>query len=113
MPSCGFAAWGSVRTSANIIEHHCAYEVQTLWPLTTKCLPSGSSTALVRTAARSEPAPGSEKPCAHQVLLWRMSGRYLRFCSSVPNAISTGPSIWMPLAMMRGAPPSSVSSSKM
>ena len=73
MPSCGLAAFGSVRTSANIIEHQCAYDVHTLWPLTMKSSPS--RTAVVRTAARSDPAPGSENPCAHHVSLRRIAGR--------------------------------------
>ena len=42
----------------------CAYDDQTFWPLTTY-RPSRSS-ARVRTDARSEPAPGSEKPW-HQI----------------------------------------------
>jgi hypothetical protein len=38
----------------------CANDDQTFWPFTTKCL--SSSRELVRTPARSDPAPGSEKP---------------------------------------------------
>jgi len=42
----------------------CANDDQTFWPLTTKWPPSRR--ALVRTAERSEPASGSEKPW-HQI----------------------------------------------
>ena len=56
MPSC-FGASGSVRTSANIQSASCAFDVQIFWPLTTQWSPSSS--ALVRSDARSLPAPGS------------------------------------------------------
>ena len=42
----------------------CAYDDQTFWPVTTKW--PFCSSALVRTAERSDPAPGSEKPW-HQI----------------------------------------------
>ncbi len=42
----------------------CANDDQTFWPLTTKWSPLSSTR--VRAAARSEPAPGSEKPW-HQI----------------------------------------------
>ena len=49
----------------------CANDDQTFWPFTTKW-PS-SSVELVRTPARSEPAPGSEKPW-HQISSAERSG---------------------------------------
>ncbi len=57
MPFCFFAL-GSVRTSRKIQSASCANEVQIFCPLTTKVSPS--STAEVRSPARSDPAPGSE-----------------------------------------------------
>ena len=57
-------------------------------PLTTKSSPS--STAVVRSDARSEPASGSEKPW-HQMSSPRsMRGRSVRFCSSVPCSMIAG-----------------------
>ena len=43
--------------------------------------------------ARSEPAPGSEKPWHHQSSRLAMRGRNCCFCSSVPKAMSTGPTM--------------------
>ena len=57
MPACFFTLL-SVRTSMNMWVPSAPQVVQVFWPLTTKWSPS--STASVRTAARSEPAPGSE-----------------------------------------------------
>nr|WP_312007921.1 hypothetical protein [Nocardioides alcanivorans] len=48
-----------MRTSAWPHSANCAPEVQTFWPLSTQSSPS--RTARVATAARSEPAAGSEK----------------------------------------------------
>ena len=56
MPSC-LGLSGSVRTRANIQSDSRALEVQIFWPLTTHESPS--STARVRSEARSLPAPGS------------------------------------------------------
>ena len=58
MPRYLFGALGSVRTRQNIMSAACAVVVQIFWPLMTKSSPS--STALVLSEARSEPAPGSE-----------------------------------------------------
>ncbi len=41
-------------------------------------------TARVWSDARSEPEPGSENPCAQNVVPLEMPGRYSAFCSSVP-----------------------------
>ena len=56
MPSC-LGASGSVRTSANIQSASVALDVQIFWPLTTQKSPSSS--ARVRSEARSLPEPGS------------------------------------------------------
>ena len=63
MPWCFFAS-GSVRTRQNIMSACRAVEVHIFWPLITKSSPS--STARVRSDARSDPAPGSEYPW-HQI----------------------------------------------
>ena len=59
MPRC-FGASGSVRTRQNIRSAYCAPEVQIFCPLTTNWSPTSS--ARVRSDARSEPEPGSEYP---------------------------------------------------
>jgi hypothetical protein len=72
MPSCGLAL-GSVRTRQNSMSAIIAWEVQIFWPSTTQWSPS--STARVRSEARSEPALGSEKPCDQNSRPSRMAGR--------------------------------------
>lgn len=57
MPWC-FGASGSVRTRQNIQSARWAVEVQIFWPLTTHAPPSRRAEVL--SAARSDPAPGSE-----------------------------------------------------
>ncbi len=64
IPICRFGALGSVRTRQKHQSAMCAVEVQIFWPLTTYSSPSRR--AAVFSAARSEPAPGSEKPWHHQ-----------------------------------------------
>ena len=49
-----------------------------------------------RSAARSEPASGSEKPWHQMSSAERMRGRKRCFCSSVPRSISAGPIMPMP-----------------
>ena len=48
---------------------------------------------MVRSEARSEPASGSEKPCAHQMSRLAVGGRNFSFCSWEPNCAITGPII--------------------
>ncbi len=62
-PACRVES-GSVRVRRMQKSARCANDDHTFWPFTTKC-PS-SRVELVRTPARSEPAPGSEKPW-HQI----------------------------------------------
>ncbi|MNP25550.1 hypothetical protein D3C76_1183630 [compost metagenome] len=53
----------------------------------------------------SEPALGSDQPCAHMSTLAAMRGRKRRFCSAVPNSIRVGPSSNWPFWLTRiGAP---------
>lgn len=92
-PRC-FAALGSVRASRKIQFAVVPADVQILWPLITHSSPS--STPLVRTEARSEPASGSEKPWHHRCLPLRMRGRKCRFCASEPRAIRVLPSRSIP-----------------
>ena len=56
MPACGGLASLSVRAARNMYLPHQVV-VQIFWPLITQCSPF--LTALVRSAARSEPACGS------------------------------------------------------
>ena len=83
------AASPSVRATSM---HHFEYWaplVQTFWPVTTQSSPS--LTARVLSAARSEPASGSEKPWHQISSADRIGLRKRSFCSSVPHTISVGP----------------------
>ncbi len=82
MPCC-FLAEPSVRASTKIQSACCASVVHAFWPLITHCAPS--RVARVLSAARSEPAPGSEKPWHHQSSSVAMRGRKRRFCASEPK----------------------------
>ena len=90
MPSC-FLAAGSVRTRQKIQSAYCASVVQIFWPLTTYVSPLRS--ARVRRPARSDPAPGSEKPWHQKMSALAVAGRNGCFCSSLPNCAITGPTI--------------------
>ncbi len=86
-------ASGSVRASSR---HQSACRpplAHTFWPLTTNSSPSRR--AVVRSAARSEPASGSEKPCT-QISPSRIAGRWRCRCSSVPAASRVDAAWWMP-----------------
>src|ERR1700745_2521778 len=82
IPLCFFAA-GSVRQRQKIMSACCASVVQVFWPLMIHLSPLRS--ALVRSEARSEPEPGSEKPWHHQSSTLAMRGKYFFFCSSLPK----------------------------
>src|SRR5215207_6153700 len=85
--------------------HHfeyCAPLVQTFWPVTTQ--PSPSLTARVLSAARSEPASGSEKPWHQISSAERIGARKRSFCSSVPQTISVGPPSSSPRTFARSGP---------
>lgn len=81
MPLC-FAASLSVRTKATHQSACWAPLVHNFWPLITHLSPLSS--AWVRSPARSDPAPGSEKPWHHWISPFSIGGRNRRFCSSVP-----------------------------
>ena len=72
-----------------------------LVPLMTHASPS--STAVVRVAAASEPAPGSVNPKAPICLPWAMGTSHLRFCASEPNTNSSCPTT---LVVTSRSPPS-------
>ena len=55
----------SVRASTPHQRAYCPHDTHVFWPLSTKS-PSSSTTACVRSDARSDPASGSEKPW-HQI----------------------------------------------
>ncbi len=73
----------------------CAYDDHTFCPLSTKSSPS--RTAWVRTLARSEPEPGSEKPWQKIVSADRIRRRCFALCSGVPCAMIVGPAMPKPI----------------
>ena len=89
MPACFLPPSGElVRASVKILSPCMALVVQIFWPFRTYSSPCGS--ARICSAARSEPAPGSEKPW-HQMTSQCSSGLMIsRFCSSVPTAMTVG-----------------------
>ena len=102
---------GSVRASTNHQFATCAVEVQIFGPSINHW--SASSTGRVRTAARSEPASGSEYPWHHSSRTATIGGRKRRCGAGVPNAISVGPSSSSPKWFTRaGTPDRAYSSSK-
>jgi hypothetical protein len=69
------------------------------WPLITYLSPS--SFAVERIAAISDPAFGSDQPCAQTSSPFAIFGRMRAFCSSVPYSISVGPSRKIPFWFTR------------
>ena len=108
MPRC-LGASGSVRVRTWIQSACRAPEVQIFCPLITYSSPS--RTARVRSDARSEPEPGSEKPWHHIASAEAILGRCSSFCSSVPWIISRGPTICTDCPPS-GAPTAVLSSAK-
>ena len=96
MPSCFFDV--SVRTRHKIMSAHWAPDVQIFEPLTRKGSPLSS--ARVCREARSEPAPGSEKPWHQRTRPWTMSGMYFCFWASVPYSSRVGPNMLTPMPTM-------------
>ncbi len=103
----------SVRASTKHQSANWANDVHTFCPSTCH-LPSGPTTARVRSPARSDPASGSEYPW-HQIdVPARIPGRNRAFCSAVPNISKVGPSSCSPMCPTRpGAPARAYSSWKM
>src|SRR5271156_3761179 len=93
MPSCFLEV--SVRTRQKHMSAHCPPEVQILQPLTRKWSPLSS--ALVESEARSEPAPGSEKPWHQRTSCLAMARMCCCFCSSLPYSSRVGPNIIVPM----------------
>src|SRR5205823_1517072 len=102
MPLC-LGTPASVRTSSRHQSATCALLDQTFCPLTTHSSPSRS--ARQRSAARSEPAPGSEKP-RHQTSSAGRIGGNMQARSSVRNVSSslttTGGLLQRPAARQTG-----------
>ena len=81
MPLC-LGASGSVRARQMAQSASCARDVQTFCPVSRQ--PPSTFSAVVRSAARSEPAPGSLNSW-HQMSSPRSVGLAKRsFCSAVP-----------------------------
>ena len=101
-----------VRKSASMWVAVAAAVVQIFVPFTRQ--PPGTSTARVRSEARSEPAPGSLIPITNESSPRAMPGRNSRFCSSVPLAAMLGPD-WRSATQWyaTGAPRASSSSTTM
>ena len=89
MPACFLPPSGElVRAIVKILSPCMAFVVQIFWPFRTYSSPWGS--ARICSAARSEPAPGSEKPWHQMTSQCRRGLMISRFCSSVPIAITVG-----------------------
>ena len=81
MPLC-FGASGSVRARQTPHCAFCAADVQTFWPVSFQ--PPSTRTAFVRSAARSDPAPGSLNSW-HQIKSPRnVGGTNCSTCSGLP-----------------------------
>src|SRR6202035_4550721 len=76
MPDC-FLAPGSVRHRQKIQSAYCASVVHVFWPLMMYLSPFFS--ALVRSEARSDPEPGSEKPWHQKMSTLAVAGRKRSF----------------------------------
>src|ERR1700729_1895414 len=101
---------GDVRASRKIQLASRALDVQTFWP--SMCQAPFSRHAWVRSAPRSDPAPGSENPWHQRSAPDSTRGRKRRFCSSVPIASSVLPIIFtLKLSVLQpvGAPAWAVS----
>ena len=95
-PLC-FGASGSVRTKVKMMSASWAPDVHTFWPLTTNSSPS--STARVRSPARSLPAFGSLIPSAAVISARRIGTAQRCFCSGVPNIRIDGAMIPRPCGL--------------
>jgi hypothetical protein len=114
--AAGAASAGSpVRATSMHHLAYCAPEVQTFWPVTSQSesgSSGSSSTARVLTAAKSEPASGSEKPWHHVSSAERIVGSSRSCCASSPQTISVGPASRMPRTSAGSGAPERPSSSK-
>src|SRR5438552_7847793 len=64
---------------------NAAFEIHIFSPLMIQCVPSALRTAFVFAASASEPLLDSDKAYAEIFSALHSSGRYFRFCSSVPK----------------------------
>ena len=101
MPLCFGVAFGSVLHSSAISPDRRALLIQVLEPLMTSSSgPDGS--AVVAMFCRSEPPPGSVSAIVARISPVAITGRYVRFCSSVPNSvISLATTVCPPIAPAR------------
>ncbi len=86
MPLCRGWAVGSVLHSNAISPERRALEIHVLAPLMVSPPPSDGS-AVVVMFCRSDPPPGSVSAMVARISPVAIAGRYLRFCSSVPNSV--------------------------
>ena len=101
-PECRGAS-GSERKSPNAQSANTARVLQVFCPLSTQ--PPSTLVAVLRMAARSLPAPGSDQACDQMSSPQAIRGRSRFCCSSVPNSKMVGASRKMPFCpTRRGAP---------
>ena len=86
----------SVRASSSPNDANWALVVHTFCPFSVQ-VPSSFWRARVCTAARSEPAAGSENIWHQTSSPWSIGPRWRLFCSSLPWAMMHGPSIPIPI----------------
>ena len=108
-PWCFFGASASVRATSMHHFAYCAIEVHTFWPVITHSSPS--LTARVLSAARSEPASGSEKPWHQISSAVRIGTRWRSCCSGVPHVMIVGPASRSPNTLAGSGAPAAASSS--
>ena len=82
-----FTIFGGVLAMTTMTPAFVPLVHQSFSPLRMKCFPSGVGSAWVAIAAGSEPTSISVRANA-EISPRATRGRYLRFCSSVPNRIS-------------------------
>ncbi len=82
-------ASGSVLTSSAISPERRALLIQVLEPLTTNVSGFAAGSPVVVMFCRSEPPPGSVSAMVARNSPVAMGGRYFRFCSAVPNSVSS------------------------
>ena len=87
MPLC-FGASGSVRARHTPHRALCAADVHTFCPVSDQ--PPSTRTALVRSDARSEPAPGSENSWHQRNSPRMVAGTKRSICSGVPCSRMVG-----------------------
>src|SRR6266571_226275 len=85
--SLPFTTFAGVRAITTINSAFVPFVHQSFSPFRIQAVPSSDGTALVSSAAGSEPTPGSVSANA-EIAPWARRGKYFRFCSSEPNILS-------------------------